>query len=109
MGPRCTVSGRSGDPWLVPNALDPMFAGAATNYAVAYLDGPAPAGSVVAQRLGAPEGLAAGYHLLRMAPWTREAGSLIFEPDPQPEDAVITLEIQPGHNFGLVLATAGGL
>jgi len=65
----CEARGRTGDPMLISTVMDPMFAGAADNYAVAYLEGAAPAGGFVARRLGAPEGLAAGYHLLRTMPW----------------------------------------
>ena len=66
---QCDVTGRTGDPMLLALLKDPMFAGAADNYAVAYLEAAAPAGGFVAQRLGAPDGLAAGYHLLRTMPW----------------------------------------
>jgi hypothetical protein len=65
----CEARGRTGDPMMVSTVMDPMFAGAADNYAVAYLEGAAPAGGFVARHLGAPEGLAAGYHLLRTMPW----------------------------------------
>lgn len=40
-------------------------AGFSQNYAVVYLKRAAPAGSVVAAGFGAPQGLAAGYHLMR--------------------------------------------
>lgn len=66
---QCEITSRSGDPMLGSLWKDPMFAGAADNYAVAYLAGAAPAGGFVARRLGAPEGLSAGYHLLRTKPW----------------------------------------
>jgi hypothetical protein len=54
---------------MVSYADDPMFAGVATNYAIAYLEAAAPADGVVAHRFGAAPGqsLAAGYHLLRWA------------------------------------------
>ena len=66
---QCDVTARTGDPMLLSVIKDPMFAGAADNYAVAYLEGAAPAGGFVARRLGAPDGLPAGYHLLRTMPW----------------------------------------
>jgi hypothetical protein len=80
----CELSGRSGDPMLVTVARDPMFAGAATNYVVAYLEAAAPAGGYLAHRLGAPEGLSAGYHLLRTMP-------MIFV-GPNPDPALVEAE-----------------
>jgi hypothetical protein len=65
----CGIVDRSGDPMFVGLASDPMFAGAADNFAVAYLEAPAPADSAVARRFGSAAGLAAGYHLLRMQPY----------------------------------------
>ncbi|HET6336760.1 MAG TPA: hypothetical protein VFG30_26230 [Polyangiales bacterium] len=67
--PKCTLKSRSGDPMFVSILDDPMFAGAANNYAIGYLESAAKPNGYVANRFGAPEGLAAGYHLLRLLPW----------------------------------------
>lgn len=67
--PRCTLRARTGDPMFVSFVDDPMFAGAADNYVVVYLEGPAKPGGYLSLIFGAPEGLAAGYHLLRALPW----------------------------------------
>jgi len=65
--PGVVLVARTGDPMLVSYADDPMFAGVAANYALAYLESDAPADGVVAHRFGAAPGqvLSAGYHLLR--------------------------------------------
>lgn len=64
----CNVVGRTGDPMFISWLTDPMFAGASSEYAVLYLEGPAAPNSYVAHRYGAPSGFAAGYHLLRVVP-----------------------------------------
>lgn len=64
----CHVVGRTGDPMFIAWLSDPMFAGASSEYAVLYLEGPAARDGYVAHRFGAPDGLAAGYHLLRVVP-----------------------------------------
>lgn len=74
----CNVKARTGDPMMVSVFNDPIFAGAADNYAVAYLETPAAPNSFVAHRFGAPAGLAAGYHLLRALP-----GDAMAEPATQ--------------------------
>jgi hypothetical protein len=60
-----------GDPTLKEPAWR-FFAGFSQNYAIAYLMGPAPAGSGTAAVLGAPSGLSRGYQLLRVRENTAE-------------------------------------
>lgn len=57
-----------------PSIKEPMwrfFAGFSQNYAIAYLKDAARSGSGTAAALGAPDGLARGYHLLRMRDYTK--------------------------------------
>lgn len=105
--PACSVVERTGDPMLVSIWKDPTFAGAAVNFAVLYLDGPAPAGGLVAERFHAPEGLAAGYHLMTVGPPAPDDWALTIAPVADPEAAVVDLELQPGWSF--VLAVTSGI
>jgi hypothetical protein len=104
--PGCSVVERTGDPMLVGIWKDPTFAGAAVNFAVLYLDGPAPAGGLVAERFHAPAGLAAGYHLMTLGPPGPGEWAYTIAPVADAEGAVVDLEIQPGWSFVLAVSTA---
>lgn len=104
--PACAIVERTGDPMLVATWKDPTFAGAAANYAVLYLDGPAPAGGLIATRFHAPEGLAAGYHLMTLAPPGEGGWQYTISPVADPKAAVVELEIQPGWSFALAVVAS---
>jgi hypothetical protein len=88
----CRVTERSGDPMFVSFLPDPMFAGAVTNYALAYLDGDAPAGGVTARLFGSPDGLSAGYHLMH---WQHQALDPVDEQTKQDcRDGVVQIAVE---------------